>query len=76
MGHKKHIGIGFAAGRINFLSVLQAYIYHLKETFHTCMFIGPEDVQAEKEYLVKQQIMDQEKELKHCYLGAGDCIYL
>ena len=23
-----------------------------------------------------QQIMDQEKELKHCYLGAGDCIYL
>ena len=54
MGHKKHIGIGFAAGRINFLSVLQAYIYDLKETFHTCMFIGPEDVQAEKEYLVKQ----------------------
>ena len=24
----------------------------------------------------RQQIMDQEKELKHCYLGAGDCIYL
>ena len=23
-----------------------------------------------------QQIMDQETQLKHCYLGAGDCIYL
>ena len=31
-----------------------------KGFFHTCMFIGPEDVQAEKEFLVKQQIMDQE----------------
>lgn len=23
-----------------------------------------------------QEIMDQETGLEHCYLGAGDCIYL
>lgn len=33
---KKHVGIGFATGRISFQNVLRAFIYHLQES-HFCV---------------------------------------
>lgn len=107
IGEKKHVGLGFATGRISFQNVLRSYIFHMQEShfltqndmllslyvaydttynntaredydnlteeeksvFYQCHFIGKEDIQAEIDKLLKEQVIE-ENQAEGCF-GNG-----